>query len=358
MFKMIASLILSFLFICPSIAAEIDFHELEDHEWIKMESTNFSVLSNASYRKTQSMLIELENFNYFFQLLMGHEKKTLAEKVSVILANDNSAFYAMGMNRNTAGIYSNQGNVFFASINKFRPSTSGKGNEGRTILLHELVHKLTIDADFKIASPPWFNEGVAEYFSTYIRKDDEIIIGDMSILQYRMNSLRRNGSRKTQKIDSEKIFNVKQQQINLQNANTTQNTFISEFYAHSASLLHYFNADPKRRQQMYTFLHILHRGFSIEESFAYVFKMSFADLDEQVYEYINGRFVMARMFDVGEGGIVFPDTPVQQVDFSKRQALTFLYDKISVLGSSVLTQESVTQMNNDIVEIYPDFFGG
>ena len=36
-----------------------------------------------------------------------------------------------------------------------------------------------------LASPPWYNEGVADYFGTYFQKQGKVILGDLSLLRYR-----------------------------------------------------------------------------------------------------------------------------------------------------------------------------
>ena len=351
--------LLCLLFCHASLGGEVNVKHLYKQKWIQMESDNFSVLSNANASKTAKMLQELEDFNYFVPMLLGFKQRNaFSQKFPVILAKNKDSLASMGVPKDYAGVFiKGSEQVIFARVDGFKSSKKGRGSWGRSVILHELSHLLVDNTKLQLASPPWYTEGIAEYFGTYVRKKNKIILGDMSILQHRYQSMVANIGGKFDNIDSESLFKTTKRDLNISAKNDRKHVkFLNRFYTRSVSVVHYFNADNKRRKDMYTYLHLLHKGYTVDEAFTYVFDMTFSELDEKVNAYIDGKFVMARTFDIGKNGLQFPKAKTQVVDISKDQSMDYLYRKISLFSDNFLGFGNRDKMNADFEKSIPGFF--
>ena len=116
------------------------------------------------------------------------------------------------------------------------------------------------------------------------------------------------------------------------------------------------NADRERLRQLYTYLYLIKNGRGIDESFEYAFKMTYEELDQHVDDHLNSRFVMARTFSVGQGGIKFPDVTYEAKSPDAKEALRILIAKIQLFSDSFLGEGNREKMNAAVEELYPDLF--
>lgn len=339
-------------------AGEVNVKKLGKAKWKRVESTNFSVLSDASSKQIVLMLEELEGFNYFMSQVLGYQQKALEQKVPVILSKNSSSFSAMGVPSGYLGVFRrNGGSTIFARADKFRSSSKASLNWGRSTILHELVHLLNDNNSMGIASPPWFNEGVAEYFATFQLKKEKVILGDMGLLKHRFLSMRTLSGSSYESVDTESLFKTPQTDLGIADQRSKkQKRFVDKFYARSVGVVHYLFADKDRRVATYKYLKLIDKGYSVDEAFNYVFDMTFDELDTQVDDYLAGRHVYARVFPRGENGIEFPKVVTKPVETSQHENLVFLYQQISLFSDTFLGEGNREKMNNDFESLYPAIF--
>ncbi len=358
---MLKKIITTLLILSVSWAAqadEVNVKKLSKRDWIMLESKNFLVFSDAKEKTAIAMLEELEHFNYFMAILMGYEPVELDRKIPFVLARNASTYRAMGIQEEYAGLFSPAGGGHvYARADKFRASNAGGGSWGRSVVLHELTHFLMNSSSLGLANPPWFNEGIAEYFGTFIQKRDQIVLGDMRILRNRFYSLLINNLSGFKNVDSESLFKTPQSKLGVgQDQTNKQREFVDTFYARSVAVVHYLNADPERRKKMYQFLYAINKGYTVDDSFQAIFNMSYEAFDQQVMDYLDGRYVMARTFPLGEGGVEFPAVVHKRIEINKMDAMHFLYAKLSLLANGMLKSNDVEKMNTDFEKLYPGFF--
>jgi hypothetical protein len=153
------------------IAGKVNVKRLNKANWIYFETENFKVLTDAKEQKALEIVRELENFKYFLRIFLGYEQQPLSERISVVAAKNKSSFKSLGVPENFMGfLLSGHGYVIFARCDGFRSSSKEKSNLGRLVVLHELVHVFLRNATSKLPFPPWYHEGIAEYFGTYMEK--------------------------------------------------------------------------------------------------------------------------------------------------------------------------------------------
>ena len=352
-------ILLCALCVMPQCFADaVNVKKLLKRQWIQMESQHFSAVSDANQQKTTEMLHELEKFNYFIGQHLGYSQKKLNRKLPIILAKNKTTFSALGMPKDIAGVFSSRGPFFIAEAKGFRSSEKSRANLGRAIVLHELVHHLISGLSHDMATPPWFNEGIAEYFGTFKITKEKVILGDMTVLGNRFYSMSSNTGRLAS-IDVESLFKVTQAELKVGSGNSRKhNKFLQKFYARSAAVVHYINADRQRIKQMYIYLTLIKRGYPIQESFEAAFETDFASFTKEVDNYVSGRWMMARTFPIGkkEGMLSFPKVETSVVEVSQREAITFIYEKLSVLSDGFLGAGVQEKMNSDFERLLPGFF--
>jgi hypothetical protein len=336
--------------------AEINVGKLHKAKWIEVSSENFLVVTDASEEQAQAMAKELEQFRHFLALLLGYKQRALMGKVPVILAKNRTMASALGMPSNYAGFFARQDTriVIFANSKGFHSSSDGRTSQGRQVVLHELTHLLMNNASIGLANPLWYSEGVAEYFGSYAEKKGQVILGDMTLLQHRFYSLQRPGGG-YESMDTESLFKATEVGIPI-DSNRKKEIEAENFYARSLAVVHYLNADPERRKKMYQYLLVINKGFSVDDAFKGVFQMTFAELDKQLREYISSKYVYGRVFDIGKGGVEYPEFVFATRKLEQREAMNFLIPRIAMLRSSALLgAENVDAMYQEVEKLYPDF---
>lgn len=348
--------IIGFIVLLPAIclAGEINVKKLNKQDWINIETPNFSVLTNAEEKRTLGIVQELENFKYFLAGALGYQQQDLSEKVPVVVARDKKTFTSLGMPDNTAGVFfSSPEYVVFARGDRFRSSSEGGSNWGRSVVLHELVHLFMQNASLDFAVPVWFSEGVAEYFGSYVERKGKVIIGSLDILGYRIESLRDvDGHFET--VDCESLFKTSKSEVNIgEGGSRTQKTFVTEFYARAVAIVHYMYSDPVRLKQMYQYLYLLRNGVSEDDAFNRAFQMAYSDLDSEVYQYLSKWSLTGIAYRLGEGGVEFPDVEYLYNDISKQDAIELLYGKLSILPEGFLGEGEQKRLYAGMEVLYP-----
>jgi tetratricopeptide (TPR) repeat protein len=334
------------------IAGKINVKKLNKANWICFETQNFSVLTDAKEKKALEIIRELENFMNFLSIFfIAYEQKPLSEKVFVVAAMNKTSFKSLGMPENSAGFYSRKyGYTIFARCDGFRSSSKGGSNLGRTTVLRALVHLFLDNASSELALPPWYNAGIAEYFSTYMEEKGKVIIGDMSVLRNRFYSMiESDGGYRN--VDTESLLKISRSDLNVWNKENR--ILLGRFYSRALLVVHYMLADTRRTEELTHYLYSLNKGLSIDESFKNAFKISYSELDKEVNNYIGGKYLRVRVYNPGKDGLNFPDVEIEKHDITKHDALGLLYTRLAILSSNLLGDEDFDKLTHDIERLHP-----
>lgn len=150
------------------------------------------------------------------------------------------------------------------------------------IVYHELTHQLVANTTSDL--PLWFNEGLAEYFSTFRTAGTETHLG--ITVDAHLNWLRdemRLGSLRKRLIPLRELFAITSASPVYDERRRT-----GVFYAQSWALVHYLTHDPNRREQLPHFLQLLRGGQSPKDAVAGAFGMSLSELEQALRTYIRG----------------------------------------------------------------------
>jgi hypothetical protein len=343
-----------------AVSGEVDVKKLHKGKWIEVASENFLVMTDAKEERAQAMARELEQFRHFLAMLLGYKQRELPQKIVIILAKDKSTFTALGMPKDYAGIFIQAATpLIFANSKGFSSSDDGKASMGRQVVLHELTHLLINNASISLANPPWYSEGTAEYFGSYSQKKDTVFLGEMGLLQNRFYSLVKWSSlggkafedTELENIDTESLFKAANAGIKL-DMNRGEEKDVGKFYARALAAVHYLNADPERRKQMYQYLYLINKGYTVDDAFKAVFKMTFAEFDTQLNKYISGEYVYARIFN----GIKYPEFKFSTRPLEPKEAMRLVISRIAMAGPPLMEEGDINTMYRDIKKLYPDIF--
>ena len=143
------------------------------------------------------------------------------------------------------------------------------------VVYHELTHyflRNTISGDV----PLWFNEGLAEFYSTFKEHNDTVEVGlpvDEHIAWLRTKSL----------IPLKDLF-----AINRESKEYHEGSRQGVFYAESWALVHYLMiGSPERREQLGTYVGLIAGGRTIDDAFRTAFHGTYDDLERELRKYIR-----------------------------------------------------------------------
>jgi tetratricopeptide (TPR) repeat protein len=186
------------------------------------------------------------------------------------------------------------------------------------MIFHESVHLLVNN---KVRSlPSWFNEGLAEYYSTlYFLPEKQP--GDKRVafgkpLLHHLIKLREN-----KLLPLETVFSVDQSSPFYNEADKR-----SMFYAESWALIHYLThgRSGERQPQLARFLGLLAARLPVADSFKQAFGTDYASLERELKDYVRQDRYPAKVVSFEEPAGTNTDSKIEQL--SEAQALTYLGD--------------------------------
>jgi hypothetical protein len=332
----------------------VDVKRLHKAKWVEVSSDNFTVITDAKEKDAYTMAVELEKFRYFMAFLLKYKQHELSIKIPVILARNKTTFSALGIPSRYAGLFVRRGREYAIFSNSDGFYSVSRSSHGRQVVLHELTHLLMNNISIGLADPPWYAEGTAEYFGTYVEKKGKIILGDIFLLKNRFDFLLRPAGG-YESVDTESLFKTEEFRPS-SNTSWAESIETGKFYARSLAVVHYLNADPERRRNMLLYLFLINKGHSVDASFGEAFQMSFKEMDNAVNRYIFSGHVYARTFNVGSGGIEYPEFHFSTRNLGQKEAMSYIVPRVAMIGGGLLKDGDVETMYQDIEKLYPDFF--
>jgi tetratricopeptide (TPR) repeat protein len=261
-------LLIAFCFIPKSVSAK--------DEWLKVRSKNFNLIGNASEKDIRKVAIKLEQFRETFRQIFKLSNLNTATPTNVVVFKNSSAYKPFKPKRADGKIDEFIAGYFQPGedVNYITLSTAGEDAEVYGTIFHEYVHFI-IDTNFgKSEVPPWFNEGLAEYYQTFtIEEDQKVKLGlpqnnHLLLLQ------------QTKLIPLDTLFRISNYALH-QNANHSR----SIFYAQSWALMHYLIQSGKT-DGLGKFLTLSMKDVPSEKAFQEAFQMTYAQMETELRKYV------------------------------------------------------------------------
>ena len=246
-------------------------------EWLEVHSKNFYLVGNASEKDIRKVATKLEQFRETFRLLFSSANLTSPIQTNVIVFKSDAAFKPFKPRR-ADGKADNFIAGYFQSgedVNYIAVSAEGNDAEMYNTIFHEYVHFIVNTNFGESEVPPWFNEGLAEYYSTFAVIDDQKVklglpdSGHLYLLQ------------QTKLIPLDQLFQVTNRQLHAQGSHSR-----SIIYAESWALMHYLILTGKGTS-VDKFLSSVLRGTAQDQAFRDAFKMTYAQMESELRRYVG-----------------------------------------------------------------------
>jgi tetratricopeptide (TPR) repeat protein len=239
--------------------------------WVSVRTKNFFMLGNASEKDIRKVGLKLEQFREVFTQLFPTVKFNTPVPTTVVVFKSDSSF-APFKPRANIGAYFQAG----SDVNYIALTTEAHGEQDPfNVIFHEYTH-LLVENTFKNA-PIWFNEGLAEYYSTFLITDDQkwrlgTAIGSHVFL------LRENPM-----LPLETLFAVDYTSPHYNEAKKS-----GIFYAQSWALMHYLIIGKAGKvEQLGKFLELLRTKVPTEQAFQQAFQAPFEFMEKDLREYVK-----------------------------------------------------------------------
>ncbi len=253
--------------------------------WVRVSSKNFVLVGNANEKEIKQVGVRLEQFREIVSRLFAGANFKSSVPTTVIVFKSDKSFRPFKPTPNVAGYFQSGSDVNYITL-----TTESSGTERKpfNIIFHEYTHLLVNATSINV--PTWFNEGLAEYYSTFsIANDQKVVLGrpiagHVYLLRYRkMLPLRT-------------LF-----QVDHKSPDYNQGDNQSIFYAQSWALIHYLShgKNGQRATQVAKFLNLMTTTISVEEAFQSAFSVSFEEMENELWTYIhrNTYSILSKQFD-------------------------------------------------------------
>jgi len=189
----------------------------------------------------------------------------------------------------TIGRSDNLSGVFHSDRDGNHVLIDGSSKGVDRVVFHELTHyflRNTVSSHV----PLWFNEGLAEFNSTFSARNDTVDVG-VPIAEHL--AWLHNGKL----IPLKDLF-----AINHDSKEYNESSRLGVFYAESWALVHYLMiGNPARRDQLGTYVGLIASGKPIDDAFQTAFHSTYAELEGELRRYVRAytmnyvRYTMAEM---------------------------------------------------------------
>ena len=247
--------------------------------WTSVKSKNFNLIGNASEKEIKQVATKLEQFREVFSRLFPNARLTSAIPSTVIVFKSNSSFkpfkpVADGkVVTDVAGYFQGGPDVNYITLT----TETASENPYRTIF-HEYVHLLVNNMLGRAKVPTWFNEGLAEYYSTFEVQDSRKV------------SLGKPIANHLYLLRSTKLWPLKLVfEMDRYSLERNKHDARGLFYAQSWALVHYLiqGNEGKRVAQFGKLVQLLMSSTPVENAFQQALNVDYVTLEKELKSYIQ-----------------------------------------------------------------------
>ena len=262
------------LLVATSLHAAIELPN-EKETWISTTVDDFTITSNASERETIGVAKNLLRMREAVGRITKLKVRSAAPTNVIVFRNARSfAPYRDALMQTDASTFTG---LYLAGddTNVILLQAASRAGIDR-IVFHELAHSFlrnTIPG-----APLWFNEGIAEYYSTFDARGVTVEIG-RPITDHVL------WLREKKMIPLAELF-----AIDMKSPAYNERNRAGVFYAQSWALVHYLLAgNSERREQLPKLVSLLMSGRSADEAVRGAFGIDVAMLEIELRRYVQGR---------------------------------------------------------------------
>ena len=275
--------------------------------WISVRSRNFQLIGNASEKEVRQVATRLEQFREVFTQLFPRAKFNSPKPTTVVVFKSDKSYAPFKSNPNSAGYFQSGPDINYITL-----TTEVRGEQNPyTVIFHEYTHLLV---DSTLGNPPvWFNEGLAEYYSSFtIDEDRKVMLGKpIGSHVYLL--------RQSKMLPLPTLF-----QVNHQSEHYNEGEKQSIFYAQAWALTHYLIHKPGGSDALDKFMGLMNQNVSLDEAFQQSFDTTYEKMEKELRAYIkHDSYPVTR--GAFEHKVDF-DSELQAAPLSEADAMAYLGD--------------------------------
>ena len=274
--------------------------------WISVRSQNFTLIGNASEKDIRQVATRLEQFREVFSRLFPAAKFETPVPTTVIVFKSMGSYKPFNPGNN-AGYFQKGEDVNYITL------TNDATQNPFSVIYHEYVHLLIDNTSGNV--PTWFNEGLAEYYSTFaIEEDRKVHLGEL--IPYHLETLR-----------SGKLYPLRQLfAVDSYSPEYNEGSKRGMFYAESWALVHYLllGNNGQRVTQLGKFLQLTAANTPIDDAFKQAFGTDVESFEKELKKYIEGHTFKMQVATF-EHKLEF-DSQLQSAPVTESQAQAYLGD--------------------------------
>jgi tetratricopeptide (TPR) repeat protein len=275
--------------------------------WIGVRSRNFFLVGNAGEKDMRKVATRLEQFRDVFTRLLPGAKFETPVPTTVIVFKSMSSYKPFNSGNN-AGYFQKGEDVNYITL-----TTELSVQNPYSVIYHEYVH-LMVDNTTGNA-PAWFNEGLAEYYSSFdIEEDRKAHLGEL--IEYHLFTLRQ-----------EKLLPLRTLfAVDHYSPYYNESGKRGVFYAESWALVHYLilGNNGQNLPRLGKFLQLIGDNVKIDDAFQQAFQMDVAAMEKDLKKYVEGHTFKMQIATF-QHKLEF-DSELKVAPLSEAEAQTYLGD--------------------------------
>ena len=238
--------------------------------WVSVRTKNFSLVGNASEKDVRKVASKLEQFREVFTQVFPNAKFNTPVPTTVVVFKNRNSYAPFSPRPGSSGYFQAGPDVNYIAL-----TNESDSEDVFSIIFHEYTH-LLVENTFPNA-PLWFNEGLAEYYSTFSISGDQKVVLGMPVAHHVFKL------RETNMLPLRTLFAVDHKSPHYNEKNKT-----SIFYAQSWALMHYLIIGKAgRSEQLGKFMELLNFKVPLERAFQEAFGTTFEAMEKDLRNYIQ-----------------------------------------------------------------------
>lgn len=276
-------------------------------DWHKVTTPHVVVYTDYDIETARQVVEKLNVFrSVILQFLKGEEKDTVAP-LHLVMFRKHAMWKQDPVSKWAAGYFR------FPVYGPLAVVGPDGGKPALDVIYHEYVHYL-VNAHVPISYPLWYNEGMAEFFSSMLIGPDYVHIG--AVPRDSAKGLQDHGL-----LNPETLFT----QTRYTDVRQTQK---AKFYPTAWLTAHYFtlgarNGFPSHYKSNVAFIQKQREGQAVAEAFASSFTISMRDLDKELRQYARSTRKDGFTIDKPNLNLNIETTPLSSPEIKVKLATVF-----------------------------------
>ena len=246
-------------------------------QWLKLESSHFELYTTAGEKKGREAILYFEQVRDFCARTRRIDDSAMNAPVRIIAFRSDKEFEPYRINEFASAFYLegyDRDYIVMRSISQ----------ENYPVAVHEFAHLLVKHSGLEV--PIWFNEGLAELYSTLKPMGKKVMIGEVIPGRYQYLQQHKWMSLETlTSADAHSPYYNERDRAGI-------------FYAESWALMHMLNLSNEYRPGFSKFLNLVVSGVSATSAFWQAYAKSISQVQTDLQAYLRGSHFNAAVFDV------------------------------------------------------------